>query len=439
MKHAPASFSELRADWLKLRGVLWDSTTELPSLPAVLDDVRRRLEGNENLGLVYLDLSADGSLEPAFGWQGYDHLLREVSRALRDSRTALLEERDSLALVNVRSDEFVLFVGLTETDTDPKAQIERIRHAVTERVRARLAETFNGESPQVLLHSASTRVDVDPTVRIERAIYKSLQRARELCRMESQKRQSGRLREIDRILGERDVVIRYQPIVRLDDGEVLGYEALSSAPHDEVFETPDLMFAFAEETDRIGALEQLCRQEALSRSRSFLRSPGEHLFLNCSAPAFTDPRLVEDLVGAAESTGIPPGNIVVEVTERVAITEWQAFQKALMALREAGLRIAIDDMGSGYSSLRVVAEIEPDFLKLDLSLVTDIHRTPIKRDLLETLVLLAEKIEADPIAEGIEVPEELETLQRLGVRYGQGYLFARPRVPGSFEPLHFPA
>src|SRR5690606_1481406 len=103
-------------------------------------------------------------------------------------------------------------------------------------------------------------------------------------------------------------------------------------------------------------------------------------------------------------------DIVLEITERVAVTSWQSFRRHLADLRHSGFAVAIDDMGAGYSSLHTVAEIEPDYLKFDISLVRDIHLSPIKQDLLGSLVDLARKIDAKVIAEGVEKAEEYVAL-----------------------------
>ncbi|MEM8963176.1 MAG: EAL domain-containing protein, partial [Acidobacteriota bacterium] len=223
------------------------------------------------------------------------------------------------------------------------------------------------------------------------------------------------------------------------------FEALSAPPSDTSFSSPEMLFSYAEETDRIVELERLCRREAVMRSgrwtprvASRLEAENPKLFLNCSAPAFTDPELCETLIALTGAVGYRPDDIVLEVTERVAITEWQAFQTALARVRRAGLKVAIDDMGSGYSSLHAVAEIEPDYLKFDLSLILNIHRSRIKRNLLESLVLLADKISARTIAEGLECEDEFETVRRMGIEYGQGYLFARPAPPSALDEVHFP-
>ncbi len=238
-------------------------------------------------------------------------------------------------------------------------------------------------------------------------------------------------------------MVRYQPIVDLESGSIYGLEALSQPPDGSPFESPDMLFSFAEEADRILELDRLCRQEAMRRSVALVGPagavPGTKLFLNCSAYVFEDRSLLQDLRDGIADYGLEHGTLVLEITERVAITEWQTFRDALKSLREAGVLVAIDDdMGSGYSSLRAVAEVEPDYLKFDLSLVNDIHLSAIKRELLATLVTLARKIGARPIAEGIEKREELATVRQMGIEYGQGYFFARPVIPADVR-LRFSA
>jgi EAL domain-containing protein (putative c-di-GMP-specific phosphodiesterase class I)/GGDEF domain-containing protein len=428
---------ELRADWLKLRGYLFDPVTRLPALPAVLDEVRRRLEGGEPVGLVYLDLSGGGQIEAVHGWQIHDTMLQQVADALRDARAEVLGEHDAITLTGVRSDELVVFVGLA-SGTDRLERLDLLHRQLLDRVK-RFLNVLSGDGDLVypILQSASIELHIDPTIRIERTIYAALARARDLCRREAQRRQSGRLTELRRILISGDITIRYQPIIDLEHGQIHGFEALSSPPPTKIFENPEVLFAFAEETEGIIDLERLCRRQAIGR-RHLLEAPGK-LFINCSAHGFADPLLIEDLHHHVAAAGFTAQDVVLEVTERVAITEWRAFRRILQEVRGAGLKIAIDDMGSGYSSLRAVGEIEPDYLKFDYSLIHGVHQSPIKRDLLETLVTLARKIGAQAIGEGIETLEEFETVRSLGVPLGQGYLFARPAPPAELKPVEFPA
>ncbi|HUG52630.1 MAG TPA: EAL domain-containing protein, partial [Vicinamibacteria bacterium] len=150
------------------------------------------------------------------------------------------------------------------------------------------------------------------------------------------------------------------------------------------------------------------------------------LFINASARAVEDPEWAAGgMDEVLKTSGLSPRDVVVEITERVAIVRPDEFHEALRTFKHRGYRVAGDDMGAGYASLQSLAEIEPDFLKFDTSLVHDIDRSSIKQSLLETLRQLADKIKARVIAEGIEREEELQTLKKLGIELGQGFLFHR--------------
>jgi EAL domain-containing protein (putative c-di-GMP-specific phosphodiesterase class I)/GGDEF domain-containing protein len=427
---------ELRAEWLKLRGYLFDPNTGLPALPAVLEDVRRRLEDGEPMGLIYLDLASGERLEAICGWQTYDRLIKQVTAALLEFRGRSLTPRDAVAMTAVRGDEFLLFVGPRDGQTLDERRLTRLRERLAEELYGRLRLEMDSEVPQgIALSCGSAMMHTDPTVRIERSIYQAIEEVRTICRRQHERRHGLRLNELRRILAARDVLVRFQPIVRLDDGLIHGFEALSSGPSGDIFENPEMLFSFAEETEQIVELERLCRLQAI-RGAARLEVP-QKLFINCSAHGFVDPELVSaPILEEVRRAGREPHDIVFEVTERVAITEWKEFRAILAALRGLGFSIAIDDMGAGYSSLQTVAEVEPDYLKFDISLVRDIHLSPIKRNLLETLVVLSEKIHAKVIAEGVESAEEFHALRAMGVPFAQGFYFAEPAVLSSQAPLY---
>jgi len=427
---------ELRAEWLKLRGNLYDPATGLPALPAVIEDVRRRLEDGEQIGLIYLDLASGEHLETICGWQTYDRLLKLVTTTLLDFRERALTPRDLVTLTAVRGDEFLVFVGPRPTAGLDDRRLAHLRGRLVEELYGRLHLEPDHEVPQGFsVACGSALVRTDPTVRIERSIYQCVDEVRSICRRQSERQHRLRQNELRRILATREVVVRYQPIVRLEDGVIHGFEALSSGPSGDVFENPEMLFSFAEETEQILELERLCRRQAI-RGAARLQPP-QKLFLNCSAHGFVDAELVsETILEEVRQAGRQPQDVVFEVTERVAITEWKEFRAILAAMRRIGFSIAIDDMGAGFSSLSTVAEIEPDYLKLDISLVRDIHLSPIKRNLLETLVMLAEKIDARVIAEGVESAQEFRTLRAMAVPFAQGFYFAVPAALSGPAPLH---
>lgn len=430
--------SHLRAENLQLRGYLYDPTTLLPALPAVLDDVRRRAEAGERMAVLYLDLSSEEVLEEVYGWETYDRILSQVAHLLLEFRDRNLAPRDPVALLGVRGDEFLIFLGCRGRRGEESSELNLLRHTLVTMLTGRLRVQIGNESPRALsVHHAAALLRYVPTHRIERSIYRTIDGLRALCRREKDHKHSLRLNELRRIVADQDIRVRYQPIVQLGDGHIHGFEALSAGPDGDIFENTEMLFTFAESTDQIIDLERICRRGAVRGAASL--PAGRKLFINCSAHGFADPELAATVRASTElPLGLSPSDVVFEVTERVAHATSSQFRRILDQLRQDGYHIAIDDMGAGYSSLQSVAEVQPDYMKLDNSLVRDLHRSPIKRNLLESLVAFACKLGAEVIAEGVETDAEFHTLREMGVPYGQGYFFAPPEPAPQRSLVYFP-
>jgi EAL domain-containing protein (putative c-di-GMP-specific phosphodiesterase class I) len=156
-------------------------------------------------------------------------------------------------------------------------------------------------------------------------------------------------------------------------------------------------------------------------------APDQLLFLNVDPHDFADPEL--DGLTVAD-----PRRVVIEITERTAIKDYPRFRERLQGFRDRGFRIAVDDAGSGYAGLGSIANLEPDFIKLDISLINSIDTNFIKQNLVETMVRFAEEHGAMVIAEGVERAEELETVKRLGVHLVQGFFLHPPKTLDAGAP-----
>ncbi|WP_052487082.1 bifunctional diguanylate cyclase/phosphodiesterase [Gordoniibacillus kamchatkensis] len=242
------------------------------------------------------------------------------------------------------------------------------------------------------------------------------------------------LAELQAILQQQSIYSVYQPIVSLETGAVFGYEALTRGPQGSALQRPDLLFGFAENCGHLYTLDRLARERAIAGAR--LASRQQLLFINISSAIIYDPHFVPgQTMELLQRYGLEPHNVVFEITERSSIEDFRVAKKILEHYRKQGYRIAIDDAGAGYSSLQAIAELHPDFIKVDKSLIENIHQDKIKECILETFVTFAQKMNISLIAEGIERLDELTKLIRMGVQYAQGYLLAMP----SREPAELPA
>jgi EAL domain-containing protein (putative c-di-GMP-specific phosphodiesterase class I) len=418
----------LRAEWLRYKSNLYDKNTNLPTLSIVFDDARKMVEERGTIGLLLIDFGRQKNFEATYGWQKYDEVLRHVAEILEESRNELLHEKDLIAISHIRGDEFILFLNPPMDRPWNDSALEVISEKMRNSIKRKL-ERFSNQRwhSNVKVHTGYATVLRDPTIRIERSIQRALAKAREVSGREVEHEMIRRHIALQKIISQNSILILFQPIVYLDNLRVLGYEALSRGPEDSGFEGTEILFTFAESTNMLLDLERLCRKNALRAAQALKIS--HKLFLNSSAKALQDKDFTADqLAEYVSELGLHQDGIVLEITERVAIQEWVAFKKILRQFRNHGFQIAIDDMGAGYSSLQAIAELEPDYLKFDVSLVRNIQENLIKKGLLETLVSLSSKINASVIAEGIEEKEEYEVLRSLGVPLGQGYYFASPSI-----------
>jgi len=231
--------------------------------------------------------------------------------------------------------------------------------------------------------------------------------------------------ELEKILAAKDVKAVFQPIVSLLDGKIFGYEALSRGPQGSLLEKPDALFPAAEQFNKVWELEFLCRSKAFARANGLPKD--KMLFINVDPKIMKDPRFQKGVtLDMLAHYKIDVSNIIFEITEKNSIEDYKSFRKVLDNYTSQGYKIAIDDMGSGYSGLKLIAETRPQFIKIDMDLVRDIDKDALKQALMTAFYEFSVVTNMKIIAEGIETIDELNTLINIGIPYGQGYLLQRP-------------
>jgi len=234
------------------------------------------------------------------------------------------------------------------------------------------------------------------------------------------------------IIKQENITTRYQPIVDLKNGSVIGYEALSRGPIDSIYYSPLALIDKAHELDMVWELEMLFRQKALENIDFLEKS--QYLFVNVDPDIIKTNDFKSGLTRAyLDKIGRKETNIVFEITERTAIKDYEVFQEILDNYRKQGYQIAIDDVGAGYSGLKSITEIRPHYIKIDMDLIRNIDKDAFKQALIKAFVETSTTTNITIIAEGIETKEELKTLIMLGVHAGQGYFLQQPKA--EYEPI----
>lgn len=233
------------------------------------------------------------------------------------------------------------------------------------------------------------------------------------------------------ILNNKRIIPYYQPIVSLKNGEVYGYEALSRIDLPDCSFHTEEMFQIAKQFKKVWELEEICR--TLSLKHAVSKPYGKKLFLNVDANIIHDEEFQNGItLKRLQEYGLQPRDIIFEITERTAIEDLQTFQESVEHYKSQHFKIAIDDVGSGYSGLNQICAVSPSLLKIDMAIVRNIDKDAIKQSLVTGMIQFCQEAKINLIAEGIETKEELSTLISLGVCYGQGYYIAKPE-PGLLD------
>ena len=343
--------------------------------------------------------------------QGYEVVSVESARA---------------ALEILEADEIEAVVSdISMPDMDGVALIAAIRQ-----VHPALPVIFATGAPSV--ESAAKAVDhgafkylpkpVEPkvlTAAVAAAVQMGRQR-RDSVVMESERH--AKRRKLEHDFGEaiEAMWMAYQPIISWSRQGIFGFEALLRNDA-ERWRNPAVFIAAAEELEATAELGRAVRGRVAT---DVSRAPEDALlFVNLHAKDLVD----EELFAPGSPLVAIAHRVVLEVTERASLDNLDHVHERVLSLRRLGYRLAIDDLGAGYNSLNAVALLEPDVVKLDMSLVRDVHTTPTKQRMVRAMVTLAHELGAAVVAEGVETEDERACLCGLGCDLLQGYLFAKPQ------------
>jgi EAL domain-containing protein (putative c-di-GMP-specific phosphodiesterase class I) len=395
-----------------------------------LDRIAAGLAGSGAMALMLIEVEPLAWIERRYGgrahracMEGLKALVREVAQdAVSGEEILVTEERSRGAIVAFlfcpRSHHQFYGADLAHLAAATSRELRlRGRRAVYPYQKEPL-ELPIGIS--VVLHNS--------TINPERQILQAVEEARDDARLEQGLQARQVRRQLLDVILTGGLQVRYEAIVDIHNTQVLGYEALSRGPEGTELTNPRDLFRNAENAGLLYELDCLCRRVALEGAARLPRNRA--LFLNCLPTAIGDPSLRDEgLRKTLEEFNMKPSDLVLEISESESIDNFGVFREVADSCRELGIRIAIDDAGTGYASLESIMELEPNFVKTDLVLVRGIDADPSRQEIVRAIIAVAKGVGASVIAEGIETERELHTLRELGVRFGQGYYFGAALRP----------
>jgi diguanylate cyclase (GGDEF)-like protein len=379
--------------------------------------------GSGSLAVIYIDLDRFKTVNDTWGHSAGDELLSEFARRL-DAAT-----RSQDLAARIGGDEFAVLVR----DADAPAAV-----AATRRMLDALDGTYALGCGDVACHvsvgiavgTAGETAAEDLLRNADIAMYsvKRSERAYTLYEAELHEKLRAQRQlglDLEAALERREIVVHYQPVVRLADGQIEGFEVLARWPHP----THGLLVAadFLPAAEDMGLTVELGRvvlEQALDAARRWPESLS--IWLNVAAAELANERLVDTLAEALKGFGVDPSRLVIEVTESGVIRGSDGALVAMRRLRDLGVGLTIDDFGTGYSSLSRLAEFPIESLKIPKPFVDQLVGEEVDEAFVDAILRLSDSLGLSAVAEGIEHAAQAERLRELGCRYGQGYFFGRP-------------
>ncbi|MDO8502780.1 MAG: EAL domain-containing protein [Gemmatimonadaceae bacterium] len=405
------------------------SEPKVPTVSASIDSVRQAIQERKELLVIYFNFDRYTKIEEIYGWEKLDEILHTTGNAIREFLNSS-EFSASEVMVNfTNDDDFVLFhVPPTHKPVPGPDAITALTASLHQFIAKRIEEEHGDDIASLFdTFVGSSHIHYDPKIRLERQIYRAIRDAASSSKSVEQREFALRAADLRETLRTGGLYIDYHPIVVTETQEIFGYEALARGTLKSM-RRPEVMFEVAEKTDMIWELSRLCRNTAISGMKERL-DKNQLLFINVDPHDFTDPMFTELDLDVPD-----PTRVVLEITERTAIRDYPKFRGRLKDFRDRGYRFAVDDAGSGYAGLGTIANLEPNFIKLDISLINCIDVNFIKQSLVEKMVGFGNDQNAMVIAEGVETAEEYETVKQLGVHLVQGF-YLHPPAPERAAPV----
>ncbi|PSN15661.1 diguanylate cyclase [filamentous cyanobacterium CCT1] len=410
----------------------YDQLTMLPGRDMFLLQVQRALQHHPGTAVtvVFLDIDRFKLINQSFGHLTGDRVLKTIGQRLRQFLPT------SAQLARVGGDEFAFLLPVhdqaavdqwlsrLQTELSAPFSVARRRLSVTSSMGVAMAHRDHPPTAQDLLRDAHT------------AMYraKALHEYRHEVFASTMHEEAVRRLELESHLlnafENNEFLLHYQPIVCLQSGRIAGFEALVRWYRpEEGFVSPGQFIQVTEETGLIVHLGQWIFRAACTQLQAWQQQfPDQPLTMsiNLSRRQFHQVDLVDQFRDTLQELALVGNRVQLEITESMIMRDVDGAVDLMHRLKQLGLKLAIDDFGTGYSSLSYLHRFPTDTLKIDQSFVGRMDQSDDDREIVQTIVTLGQKLNMDLVAEGIETETQLERLQVMGCRRGQGYLFSQP-------------
>jgi diguanylate cyclase (GGDEF)-like protein/PAS domain S-box-containing protein len=425
-----------RSEEQLLHDAFHDALTGLPNRALFLDRLdqvlSRRKRHQEGLfAVLFLDLDRFKIVNDSLGHLAGDEMLVQVSRRL----VSCLRPGDTVARMG--GDEFTILLDDLQGPAEATRVADRLQHALAAPFRLQQRELFTSASIGIALVSKGYERPEEVLRDADTALYRAKAKGRAGREVFDETMHAGIMARLEletdlrQAIRQKEFRILYQPIYSIKARRIVGFEALVRWEHPRRGTLdPAVFMPVAEETGLMVSIGRYVFRKACNQLRKwhlqFPQNPPLSVSVNLAFAEFRQFDLVRQIDQVLRETGLDPSALVLEITEGVVMDDAGAATAVLLHLKDLGLRLSIDDFGTGYSSLSSLHQLPIDALKIDRSFVMRLLDDKESPEIISTIFALAEKLDVEVIAEGVETAEQLARLENMGCDYIQGYYIARP-------------
>lgn len=440
-----------------------DALTGLPNRSLFLDRLQRAMDHARRhpefqFAVLFIDIQGLRIFNETMGHAVVDQLIIDISKRLK----ARLRHDDTISrssppsgfgsptgdeiLARIDGDRFTVLLEGIKAPSDPMRVAMRVQESLAAPFTANDIDAFTSANVGIALSSPFYKKPSEMLRDADIALCRAKGRGMSVCEVFDTKMHALVVRrlkletDLRKAIEHEDLRVFYQPIVRLATGQIAGVEALVRWWHDESeFVGPADFIEVAEETGMIVPIGRWVLKEACRQAHAWhllLKSdPPLTTTINVSPRQFAQSNLVADVKAALEETNVAPASVQLEITETAAMRDPQITTRIFSQLKDMGIRLSIDDFGTGHSSLSRLRGFPVDVLKIDRSFVLGIEHDDENREIVHLIVALAHHLDLKVIAEGIETVGQQAYLEQFGCEFGQGYLYSRPVDQAALEIL----
>ena len=423
------------------REAYYDPLTQLPNRKFILESIRSILEQSDSsrFAVLLLNLNRFRMINESLGHGTGDRIIRQAAKRICET----ISGTDVAG--HFGGDEFAVVLSEVEDPTRAIQIADEIAKRISESVRFQNREVYTSASIGIVFASGEYKRAEDILRDADIAMYHAKDNKKKWVIFD----RTMYSRTVERQQFETDLryaivcnelELFYQPIVRLDDATLVGFEALVRWNHPRRgLISPSEFIPVAESTGLIAPMSMQILRNACSQLATWENEyPGlgsKIMSVNLSVANITDPNIVSEINSVIKDTGIRPSLLKIEITESAVMGDGENAIELLERIKSTGISLSIDDFGTGYSNLSYLHKFPIDYLKIDRSFVSAMDNGGENEEIVKSIIALAKALRLAVIAEGIETNEQFQKLHEFGCEFGQGYFFSRPLPVSAIEPM----